>query len=412
MHPRDRPLHNNLHSPVTGTSSPMKRSLLLLSLILAATILIAACTQTAPQTARPVTTESLPAQFVSPAVTPGSLPISGGTTAVPVSTPPAPAVPAPATATPAPVVTQPSGTPDPAFLVDVNVPGKAWQGTTVLADNHDTARPRIVEVNMRGEVTWEYVLPADLKGYTNPGLDVEPLPNGNILFLLPRNGVYEITRGKQIAWKYLDPKVSHDADRLPDGNTLIAFGAFDTTGDLQVKEVNPRGQLVWSWRAKDAFNRAPYLGISSEGWTHTNAVTRLANGNTLVSLRNFNLMAEVDPAGKLVRTLGEGIAEGQHDPEVQPDGNILFANHGQPQAAVLMAPNGTVLWQYDITDMKAWPLRDVNRLPNGNTLITGADRILEVTPGKETVWQLRLANVVFNTLQETASRGFYKAVRV
>jgi hypothetical protein len=375
----------------------MKLPLLLLSLLLAGTVLLAACTQSTPQAPPPVTTPSPPPPAESPAVTAApSPPVEVTTSAV----------------TPTPVVTQPAGTPDPAFKVDVYVPEKAWQGTTVLADNHDTTRPRIVEVNMLGEVTWEYVLPANLREYTNPGLDVEPLSNGNILFLLPRNGVYEITRGKQIAWKYLNPKVSHDADRLPDGNTLIAFGAYDTTEDLQVKEIDRRNMLVWSWQAKQAFNRAPYLGISSEGWTHTNAVTRLANGNTLVSLRNFNLMAEVDRDGRLVRTLGEGLAEGQHDPEVQPDGNILFANHGRPQAAVLMAPNGTVLWQYEIPDMKAWPIRDVNRLPNGNTLITGADRILEVTPEKEIAWQMKLAGVVFSSPQETASRGFYKAVRV
>jgi hypothetical protein len=224
--------------------------------------------------------------------------------------------------------------------------------------------------------------------------------------------VYEITPGKQIAWKYLDPKVSHDADRLPDGNTLIAFGAFDGMEDMQVKEVNPAGRIAWSWRAKDAFNRAPYTGISSEGWTHTNAVTRLANGNTLVSLRNFNLIAEVDRSGKVVRTLGEGVITEQHDPEMQPDGNILMMDLALPNAAILMAPDGTVLWRYTLTDRKDYPARDADRLPNGNTLITAADRIFEVTPGKEVVWQLRLANITFTDRQSAQTQGFYKAVRV
>jgi hypothetical protein len=367
-------LHDNLHASAAGKYSSMKRSLLLVSLLLAAAVLLAACTQTAP--------------------------------------PPAPPVTLPATATQTPIVTQPSGTPDPAFLVDIFVPEKAWQGTTLFADNHDPARPRIVEVNMRGEVTWEYDLPAELRSYTNPGLDVEPLPNGNILFLLPRNGVYEITRGKQIAWKYLDPKVSHDADRLPNGNTLIAFGAGDTLEDMQVKEVNPRGELVWSWRAKEAFNRAPYLGISNEGWTHTNAVTRLPNENTLVSPRNFNLLVEVDRSGKVVRTIGEGVIESQHDPEVLPDGNILMINQALPMSAIEMAPNGTILWQLTIPDPNANPVRDANRLPNGNTLITGVDRILEVTPEKELVWRLRLAGVVYTDKELARSQGFYKAVRV
>ena len=375
----------------------MKRSLLLVSLLLAVTVFLGACTQTAPQPAPPVTAEPLPTPGVSPAL------------------PTSPSVPAgaiPSTASQTPVVTQPPGTPDPAFLVDINIPGKAWQGTTLFADNHDLARPRIVEVNMQGEVTWEYDLPADVKSYTNPGEDVELLANGNILALFPRKGVYEITKNKQVAWKYLDPKVSHDADRLPGGNTLIAFGASDTMSDMQVKEVNPRGEIVWSWYAKDSFNRAPYLGISSEGWTHTNAVTRLANGNTLVSLRNFNLMAEIDSSGKVVRTIGEGNITEQHDPEVEPNGNILMMDLPLPNAAIEMAPNGTIVWRYTLLERNEYPARDADRLPNGNVLITAADRILEVTPDKEVVWQLRLKDVVFTDRQSAQTRGFYKAERV
>ncbi|HVP25764.1 MAG TPA: aryl-sulfate sulfotransferase [Methanomicrobiales archaeon] len=375
----------------------MKLSSLLLAVLLAGTALLAACTQTAPPASPPATTEAIPAT--------GEPPV---TMTIPVSTPGSP----PATVVQTATATQPAGTTDPSLQVDVYVPEKAWQGVTIFADHHDPARPRIVEVNMKGEVTWEYDLPAELKAYTNPGQDVEPLANGDLLVLFPKYGVYEITRAKKIAWKYLDPKVSHDADRLPDGNTLIAFGADDTMNDMQVKEVNPAGTIVWSWHAKDAFNRAPYLGISDGGWTHTNAVTRLANGDTLVSLRNFNLIAEVDRSGKLVRTYGDGVITQQHDPEMQPDGNFLMANLALPNAAIEMAPDGTILWRFPFPEPGMWPVRDVDRLPNGNILVTAADRILELTPDKEVVWQLRLANTAFTDRQSGESRGFYKAERV
>jgi hypothetical protein len=371
----------------------MKLSLVFLSLLLAGTVLLGACTQTARE----------PAPVPSPA--------PGGSPASPVA-PTVPAVSGTGDSSGTPGVTRAPVNPDPAFVVDMYVPGKAWEGTTLFADNHDPARPRIVEVNMGGEVTWEYDLPEELKTFINPGEDVELLPTGNLLVLFPRKGVYEITRGKEVAWKYLDPKVSHDADRLPDGNTLIAFGAGDTPEDLQVKEVNPRGEIVWSWRAKDAFNREPYLGISNEGWTHTNAVTRLPNGNTLVSPRNFNLLVEVDRSGKVVRTIGEGLIESQHDPEVQPDGNILMINQALPMSAIEMAPNGTIPWRLVIPDPNAYPARDANRLPNGNTLVTGVDRILEVTPDKELVWRLRLKDIVFTDKLLAKSQGFYKAERV
>ncbi len=364
-------------------------------------ILIVGCTQTG--TVQPPSAGPSPPVPLSPA--PEISPVTTAVQAVPAVSP--------AATTPATLL---RGTADPAFVVDFNESDRISPGTTLLVDNHNAARPRIVEVNRLGEVVWEYLLPDSLKAYTNPGWDVEMLPNGNILTLLPGNGVYELSRDKKVVWKYLDPKVSHDADRLPDGNTLIAFGNGDTATDTQVKEIDSKGNVFWSWHARDAFNGPEYAGISEEGWTHTNAVTRLASGNTLVSLRNFNLIAEIDPAGKLVRTIGKGILTAQHDPLVLTNGNILLANHGIPNAALELDPTGQVVWHYVVNDRRSWPVRDVNRLANGNTLITEADRIIEVTPDGQLVWQFRLATPLPDTLSDPqnnpASRGFYKAERI
>ena len=308
----------------------------------------------------------------------------------------------------------PRGTADPNLVVEINQLEKTWAGTTILADNHDLTKPRIIEVNMLGEIVWQYPVPAELREYTNPGFDVEPLPNGNVLFVLPRNGVYEIDRKGNTVWSYVSPKVSHDADRLPNGNTLVVFGAMDQMNDAQVKEVNPQGQVVWAWYARDYFNRSPYKEISNEGWTHTNAASRLPNGNTLISLRNFNFIVEVDPQGAVVRTIGEGILLEQHDPEILPNGNILATSlpRGRPHSAVEIDPKtGRIVWEYLIPDRKNWPVRDANRLPNGNTLITGTTEIVEVTPGGGIVWRLRLQGVSFS-LQEAGGLGFYKADRI
>lgn len=301
---------------------------------------------------------------------------------------------------------------DPAFVVDIDIPEKIQPGTTLLIDNHDLSSPRIVEVNRLGEIVWEYPLPQEQKQYTNPGWDVELLPNGNILTLLPRYGVLEINRDKQVVWKYLDAKISHDADRLPDGNTLIAYGAYDTAADPQVKEVDASGKRVWSWYAKDIFFGGNYSSISDEGWTHTNAVSRLENGNTLVSLRNFDFIAEVNHDGKLVRKIGEGLLEAQHDPLVLPNGNILLANHARPNQILELDTTGAVIWRFPVPDRASMPVRDANRLANGNTLITEADRIVEVTPAKEVVWEFRLTTEPFTDKVSSSSRGFYKAERI
>jgi outer membrane protein assembly factor BamB len=323
------------------------------------------------------------------------------------------------TTSPQKIVVQPRGVADPAFFVDVMVPEKVAPGTTLLGDLHDLTKPRIVEVNMFGEILWEYDVPENLINYVNPGFSVVPLQNGNILAGFSKNGVYEINRtSKDIVWKFIDSKCSHDAERLGNRNTLVVDGGYgqDTIQDAQVREINPQGQVVWSWYAKDhGFNQAPYNTINNQGWTHTNAANRLQNGDTLISLRNFNRVVEVDRDGTVVRTIGEGTMVQQHDPEALPNGNILFANPGQSPQAVEINPQGQVVWNYIIpeaTTFSSQATRDADRLQNGNTLITTANRLIEVTPQGDIVWQFRLKDIQFTNFNDAASKGFYKAIRI
>ena len=261
---------------------------------------------------------------------------------------------------------------------------------------------------MLGEIVWEYQVPQDLRQYTNPGFDVEWLPNDNILFVLPRKGIYEVDRNGNTVWSYLDNRVSHDADRLHNGNTLVVCGGRDEVSDAQVKEINPKGEMVWAWYAKDSFYKLPCKDIYDQGWTHTNAASRLSNGNTLISLRNFNFVVEVDFQRAVVRTIGEGIYHYQHDPEMLPGGNILAADHSKPRRALEIDPEtGEIVWQFVVPRQL---IRDADRLPNGNTLITGATKIIEVTPQGEIVWQLTLKNVTLGPAG--LEKQLYKAERI
>ncbi len=314
-------------------------------------------------------------------------------TATPTPTPTATptAIPTP---TPTPSVT---GVVDPDIVVDIYDPEKAYNGTTLFPDIHDSDEPRVIEVNMEGEIVWEYVLPDHLKQYTNPGFDAELLANDNVLVVLPRNGIYEIDRDGNVVWEHLDEKVSHDADRLPNGNTVYVYGNDDGIDDAQVKEVNPEGEIVWEWYAKDHFYRNPYLDIYLQGWTHTNAVTRLSNGNTLISLRNFYLTVEVNPEGEVVwsfdwSVFGEDVDP--HEPEILPNNNLLIAlPHDSPyQAVEIDRDTGETVWTFSMPRLRS--TRDADRLPNGNTLLVGVlthedeSTIIEVTPDGEIVWQL------------------------
>lgn len=302
----------------------------------------------------------------------------------------------------------PRGTVDPDISVDIYQSDMVWAGTTLLADNHNRERPRIIEVNMLGEIVWQYLLPDNLRQYTNPGFDVESLANNNILFVLPKNGVYEIERSGKVVWSYLTTEISHDADRLPNGNTIFVFGD-DQKDNAQVTEVNPEGEIVWAWYAKDHFDKPPYDSIFDDGWTHTNAISRLPNGNTLISPRNFDMVVEVDSKGEVVGIYGEGVIVDQHDPEVLPSGNILLADHSTPQRAVeIDLKTGEIIWQFVLPEQL---IRDADRLPNGNTLITGSTKIIEVTAEGRIVWQFTLKGITL-TGPEAATRGFYKAERI
>jgi len=313
----------------------------------------------------------------------------------------------------------PPGTADADFTVETYNPAKSFNGYTVFAANYDPGRPRIIEVNMQGEVTWQYVLPDELKLYTNPGFDVEPLLGGNVLFMLPRKGVYEINRDGKTVWSYISRMVSHDVDRLPNGNTLIAWYDANDIDAIQAREINPAGEVVWSWRAKSQLYKDPYINIRDDGWTHANAVERLPNGNTLISLRNFSFVAEVDSAGSLVKKIGEGIFYYQHDPHMLPSGNLLAASHRPPKEKAAsytsfpvmeIDPNsGQILWTYRGGLFEEQLPRGADRLPNGNTLITGTTKIIEVTPAGEIVWQLKLKHDI--PWQDWPGRRFYTAER-
>lgn len=309
-----------------------------------------------------------------------------------------------------PEIIEEKGIVDPDFDITIYNKSKAYIGKTLFSDNHDINNPRIVEINMKGEVIWEYVLPQNMKSYTNPGFDSELLPNNNVLFVLPRKGVFEVDRNKNIVWSYLDSKVSHDADRLDNGNTIVVYGSNDKETDPQVKEVDKNGKIVWQWYARDYFNTEPYKGISEEGWTHTNAVIRKGD-KTFVSLRNFDIVTELDKTGKVIRNIGEGIFKKQHDPVFLSNGNILIANHVEPNEVLIIEPDtNKVIWKYIIKEKMSQPVRDVDELPNGNLLITGTNKLTEIDKNNVVVWELRVRNTEF-TRANSAQIGFFKTTR-
>jgi outer membrane protein assembly factor BamB len=106
-----------------------------------------------------------------------------------------------------------------------------------------------------GEITWKLGAPP-LSGQHAP----TPLPNGNLLLFdngphrldhpMPFSRIIEVDlQTKQIVWRYQErresdffsPRISN-AQRLPNGNTLICEGDFG-----RIFEVTTNGELVWEF---------------------------------------------------------------------------------------------------------------------------------------------------------------------
>jgi outer membrane protein assembly factor BamB len=300
------------------------------------------------------------------------------------------------------------------FKVNVYNPKRAYNGTTIFADNSREGNPRIVEVDMNGKLVWEYQIPSMLftgfRRKNNIVMDVEKLPNNNILFNIQKKGIYEVDRHGNVVWSHLDEEASHDADRLPNGNTLYIRGWVDK-GEKHVIEINSEGKVIWSWDGLKQFNRSPFIEMYKQGWIHANAVTRLRNGHTLISLRNFARVVEVNPDGDVVWSYKFKARAHPHEPEILSNDHMLVALTAANLALEIDRKTGHIVWKWEHPNGKKpiAHIRDANRLPNGNTLIVEANRMTEVTPNGETVWQLQVTSI---SKYAERFKYLYKAQRI
>lgn len=118
-----------------------------------------------------------------------------------------------------------------------------------------------------------------------------------------------------------------------------------------------------------------------------------AEGNLLVSMRNINAIAILDPeTASVVWIWGPTNLTFQHHPTFLENGRILLFDNGVDRSRVIeLDPESRrIVWQYAPGPSFFSQTRGSNqRLPNGNTLITESDRgyVLEVTRRREVVWK-------------------------
>jgi hypothetical protein len=209
----------------------------------------------------------------------------------------------------------------------------------------------------------------------------------------------------------------HDFTPLPDGS--LAWIAYDNLtasewehkGD-QVLERSPDGSIRTVWSSWDHYQFVDgHKEPDNLTWTHANALSFDEDRDEyLLGLRTYGHIIGIDRStGQINWTFGEDgdftLAAGsvfptqQHHFQLLEDELIVFDNGPRESldsnavSYVLdwEALTATEIWRYSADpDIYSFGLGDVDRLPNGNTLVTfgSAGQIDEVTPEGEVVWRL------------------------
>ena len=196
----------------------------------------------------------------------------------------------------------------------------------------DPVEGAIYEVNLHGLVTWKYQIPDKIiqKGNIRRGADIEWLKESdNFLFVVPLGGIYEVNRKKEIVWSYETDSVSHDADRLSNGNTIFV-NAWDQKGDNQVVEITADGKIIFKWKISDSgiscahktadCYRPKRRGGPPGDYTHVNGIQKFEDGSFLVSLRNLHKVVLIDQHLKVIQRHRR--IRLVHDPRLQ-DGKLI-----------------------------------------------------------------------------------------
>jgi len=248
--------------------------------------------------------------------------------------------------------------------------------------------------------------------------EVRVLDNGNYLIVKGgrdivdsednpiARGLWEVDREGNIV-NSLDLDISHQIAFTKEGNYILPV-----CGKNMFREYSPTGEVLFEWNAEDHFlkyeegtyvakelmpERSHIVSIYQEAneqghtdWTHLNYVQKLANGNYVASLRNFDLVVEIDgDTGDIIWSFGAGILKQQHCPYVYGDYMYVFDN-GNGRIAVVNRLTSRVVWE--LNGIYAPVFGDTRILPNGNLHITDPFhyRAIEVDiKTGEIVWEVQ-----------------------
>lgn len=247
--------------------------------------------------------------------------------------------------------------------------------------------------------------------------------DGGLLAIYEGIGVVRLDRTSRLVWARRG-NFHHDLDVAPDGALWVldregkVLPRIDpTAGVLEdfATRLTATGEVAQRVSILEAFERSPFASLL-EGMPrrgdilHTNTLEVLDGslaptlpafraGNLLVSELQTSTLAVVDPAGGGVVWALRGAWRKQHQPTVLANGHLLlFDNTGidrdHSRALEVDPRDGAIRWTWGGVpgqELASRTLGSVQRLGNGNTLITESERgrALEVAPSGAIVWEFR-----------------------
>jgi len=226
-----------------------------------------------------------------------------------------------------------------------------------------------------------------------------------------------------ISWSY--PHPSRDGWVLENGNVLLALNKSKTYPSGAIVEVTPKNEIVFEFKGtqsevntvqlvgKDRYllteagNKPRLLEVDRSGkivvevplqaqikdhHLQTRMARKLKNGNYLVPQLLDKVVREYTPEGKVV---WEAKTPDMPFTAIRLENGNTVAGCTHGNMVVELDKDGKVVWQVTNDDLPGKPFKDccgVQRLPNGNTVITSYGgktsdlKLMEITPEKKIVW--------------------------
>lgn len=314
----------------------------------------------------------------------------------------------------------------------------SWDGINFF---HSTNASRAWLLDMNGKGLWSWS--SDRSGWDLSQLNRD----GSLYALFFNEGIAKIDRDSNELWfvkglfhhaleldeigriytidkrQELHPEI-HDAPIPVDyvvvldaeGNELERFSLLDVLVDSGMEELLPSYESLTDEDERDA----------ELDFLHTNHVEPVPAGvgssaifepgNLIVSFRNIDLVAILDGDTKrIIWSWGPGQLYLQHQPTLLQNGHLLIFDNGRNASEVIEIDPVTnqIAWTYQAEDFWSKSRGSVQRVPNGNTLITESNTgyAFEVTPRGQRVWTFANPETTETSSGDLLRRAIYRMKR-